>query len=158
MGLGCVGVKKPPSKSLNVQSATPYLSPGSGKAWHYPLRFLLSGWVPHPQVSSYSQGMLTLAPDSAWPSLLLRTCPIHLGPSEKAQSRTEQADPALLTAGSSSLGWHFFRNQLGLILNSGSCCEPQGQVEQGTSYDPDREDMALTCRGLGRREGCKEVV
>lgn len=58
-----------------------------------------SGNAPTPQVSGYSQGMQTLAPDPAWPNLLLRMSPIHPGPREKAQSRTEQAAPTLITAG-----------------------------------------------------------
>lgn len=32
----------------------------------------------------------------AWPGLLLRMCPTHLGRSEEAQSRRGQADPALV--------------------------------------------------------------
>lgn len=119
-GTGCVGVRKPPSKSLKVQSTSPHLPPGSGKSWH-------SSSSPSgssPQARSSTPRYLAIPKGCRlWlqilPSLLLRMCPIHLGPSEKTQSRTEQGDPALITAGSSSPDWDDFRNQLGLILSFG---------------------------------------
>ena len=83
-GTGMYQCQEAGNKSLNVQITTPNLPPWLREAWHItPLRLLLPGYGPHPQVSGYSQGMQTLAPDPAWPGIPFRTCPIHLGPSEQ---------------------------------------------------------------------------
>ena len=52
-----------------------------------------------------TQGMQTLAPDPTGPGLLFKIEPHHLGPSEEAQKRTEQAYLALIHTGSSSPAW-----------------------------------------------------
>lgn len=88
---------------------------------HSSLRLLLIGYASSSQVSGYSQGMQTLAPDASFwmPGLLLRTCPIQLDPSEEVQRRTEQAYPALIQADSNSPSWDDFRHHSGLTQSSG---------------------------------------
>lgn len=111
-----VSASKPPRESLDVLTKHTSTSAPWNQGAGSPLR-VLPGRAPPPQVSGYSPGMQT----GSRPCLarLPQDAPQLLGPLEEAQSRTEQARPALIQAGSSSSTSDDFRHQAGLTLSSG---------------------------------------